>query len=225
VVKDEVIVYSVPHTGTHFVRRFLDALGRESIQFHADSVNLTKVHQAKESLAVVPFRHPYKVLISHFQRNDSLRHLGWQGVMTKVQAHYDFLMRTVDLLDYEVLQMDCLEKDRLGNLARVAKHVGRDENNGQLLLRWASDWPIMGWHKYRYPIPTDIDWGQLDYVLEWTGYDPLDMKDFVHPQGSDNYKVDVHRGGGINMLAPQVVAKGKATVRRPDGSVKLAEVN
>jgi hypothetical protein len=243
--KDKTLVYSVPHSGTHFAMHFLEELGIKTMQFHSQETSLVRAYQCQGIKCVIPFRHPYKVFVSHWERNDTLRALGWEAYMTLLVHHYTFMIQTVDLFDYVTLQVDCPEGERLGQLIRVGQHVGSEpfrlENVSQhgqprpqliagnkateVISKWANEWPIVGWRKYKHPIPDSVEWGRLDAVLEWCGYEPMDMTGYWHREGEETQEVHAYPASGIDLVMPKVEAKGTAVVRRKDGSTVNLEIS
>ena len=168
------IIYSVPGSGTRFLMRLLQNLGKGLKQIHTAGGEPPhpELEQFKLNPVVVPVRHPYDVLDHHWRRAKYDRPEQYLDFVVK---HFEELVEnegrfprlfhfryTVPVEDRRA-QMDALWE-------HLAEHM-EGEKRRAVWYEQADEWPMVG-HAYDYhehgTFPEDKS--RLDFAVEHFGY-------------------------------------------------------
>lgn len=204
----QAVVFSVPHSGTMFTFRFLEAIGFDPRYIHADELGARSfIKNVPQDVPVVaPIRHPYHVYLTHYQRNDSLRRSGPEAVMDYVLAYYDRFDKALNTRNWTAMRVDIMPAKRQPLALVVCEALGGDKTAA---VEWAQDWPIINWSPHEHGIP-NTDWGRLNKWLERFGYEAVDMTEFKQQAGTEQTQKQKMRpvDMGINLPKPEVKGSG-----------------
>ena len=190
---NNVIIYSVPGTGTRFCKNFLEyvlgykQIGLADITTDASSV-YGLIHSSKPNLIelmsimsmnpamkiILPLRDPYLSYITRYCRVTS------STIESTIQDHkkdcienWHGLIETSTRYQPIFLPIDCNENDRLRHLVDIGKYL--DANTPNRIVEFANEWTRVGSQgitvaKSEYVEHGTID-GEiphfLDYAVEW----------------------------------------------------------
>lgn len=230
----QIEVVSVPHSGTHFAMHCVQefSFGESVIrQRHIDVNSASAVIprlQHDGGLIVVPIRHPIRVLMSHYTRNDHMRQLAPYAYVSHVAGYFALLglfVCTAREHGCTVIEIpvDGSTADRalqLGNLAKAVYGYSFDQEvqlAGQLAIRYMAilkEWPIKGWKKWK-EVPDFGSLSPLQQYADYFGYpevNPGELKQFMGAPESEAQKHVAWAGKSADALSPKVIMKGEARV-------------
>ena len=207
---NQPVVFSVPHSGTIFTFKFLEAIGFEPRYIHADELGVRNFAKTVPAGApvIAPVRHPYHVYMTHYQRNDSLRRSGPDMVMDYLLDYYERFDKALAGRAYTALRIDIMPAKRQPLAMVICDVLGGDKDAA---IRWAEAWPVMNWSPHEHGIP-DADWGRLDKWLDRFGYTVEDMTEFKQQEGSEQAQKQKMRPIDMGKHLPRPEIKGSGVI-------------
>lgn len=122
-----IILFSVPHTGTRFAAKFLEAIHAKYRQYHTEATERVEEHidSKYQPKIVFPMRDPLLCWMSHYipyaRSMDINRFDRIKNVAQNVADDYNLLTYIEELTPCVHLRLDT--KDRPKELQKVADHV------------------------------------------------------------------------------------------------------
>lgn len=180
--KDVIMAFSVPHTGTFFLMKWLQILqypalsfdnvinrekSRGYLQLHSNHMLINETWKdfrwPEYHVAVIPLRHPYKCFLSHHQEGVKLE---W------VVMCWATMIEEYDKYESIVLPIDIEEELRPIALRRVAEFL-ECEDYEEALSNYAESWKPINAHDYEAKkiyaetgeMPCDVS--DLDFAVDW----------------------------------------------------------
>lgn len=131
-----ILVKSVPHTGTNFLVKILEAARCHiHIQHYADYRN---IHEVKEDFTISPIRCPWMQWVTHTSRKTQV------GL---IQSWLDFNERFLNDENLMILPIDT--GDRQTHLDVISERIG---------VQFKTDWMPVGGKKREELIIPDLSW-------------------------------------------------------------------
>lgn len=179
----DIVVYTVPHTGTNFTGKFLEEIGIESGEgwwrshsprIHPDDMSGGQRFM-EDIVRDIPFlvgtaRDPYLTAISYFGRS---RHANISLVQWSFQNYFNMIQSR----DHFILDIGCREADRYEHLCELTDYLKVTHNNDVVKAfaeRWepenASENPAKDAYLADGTLPrpgAGESWDLLDEAVEW----------------------------------------------------------
>lgn len=139
------VLYTVPHTGTNFVAKFLDEIGldpgNDFWRIHAyripdDEVSAGQLMMEQKVLdadkAIVTARDPYLSAIRYFHQSSraNLIHLNWS---------WGRFFNVINSRDYYLVDIGCRKEDRLEMMNGLLSYLGY-ECDADIVEKFVSEW-------------------------------------------------------------------------------------
>ena len=155
-----VIVFSVPHTGTRFLWKYLEHIDCVYRHYHTDKEAVDELFYEEGSKLIIPMRDPLLNFISHCSRNPKVKP---KDILKSVVDHWQILGSQESIFNYVHFRLDA--EDQQGEFKKIADFVGKEHKEMQ--------WQVVGLIRNR---PSDyslwkrlqVKWGKVfsDKVLE-----------------------------------------------------------
>jgi hypothetical protein len=173
----KVGIYTVPHTGTNFVMRYLDCLGlypeavsapRNYHQRHA-GYTIKDWDSFSKLKCIVTARDPYLSAI-RFLRDDK------PNAVEQCAEHWNVFFDTYRTLDHFIVDLAIRDEERLEHLIQAAEFVGIDTTQHiDNIEGYADSWQPANSRnsgmKTRYietgELPEGHNWSLLDDAVNW----------------------------------------------------------
>ena len=173
-----IVIYTVPHTGTNFVRKFLDTLETTEniIRIHAthlDDTEMVSQHHltqlrilASSSPTIITARDPYLSAIRFLKRE--------HRKMTFLKKRWDRFFKTVPTMNYHIIDIGVKEEDRYTHLCQAADFL-KIKYSEQKVRAFADAWKPVNETtsdaKTKYLDTGELskfhDWSLLDDAVSW----------------------------------------------------------
>jgi hypothetical protein len=174
-----VILYTVPHSGTNFVEKFLNTLGitESIIRIHVTQLDDAKIIESQHHLTqlemlasskptIITARDPYLSAIRLLQRE--------HRTMTLLKKRWDRFFKTIPTMNYHIIDIGVKEEDRYTHLCQAADFL-KVKYSEQKVRAFADEWKpeneTTSDAKTKYletgELPEFYDWSLLDEAVEW----------------------------------------------------------
>jgi len=193
----ETVIFTVPHTGTHFIAEFLTVLGMKS---HVNNTSLVpankfcRIHSYRTTIKDVPGGYYSKLLNSkvivaaRIPYMTVFRRIAQENSIHTVDTHaerWNCFLDVLPELDHVVLDITCREEEKYIQLVNIAKHVNQySPDKEQLIQAYADAWKPQNVSDTVYKkefletgaLPEGHNWSRFDRAVEW--YKSLPTNDF-----------------------------------------------
>lgn len=157
------IIYTVPHSGTHFISTFLESLGmKQEVDYRIAHAQYNKPREFDgfyESKFIVTLREP-RLTAETELANTPPR--GQQIMLNNFVKCWDAFIEMLPKIDY--CMVDLNTTDRYEQLHKAALHFGL--TNDVLIKKYAESWSIINSKDRIYPL-SNLDYSGLNDAVDW----------------------------------------------------------
>lgn len=184
----DIVLYTIPHSGTRFTLTYLERLGFRRWNQNLDNLRrITNVgvlfyqqhtgpwlgqqisdpeYHLENKKVIITVRHPHLVLKSFLARGKTLE--------TNI-ACWKSLLEWLPKIDHCIFDIGCAENRRFRQMYRLMEHIGQ---NNLDTYRITKDY-VDEWEPLNVTPNSDIevtDYSELDFAVEW--YESLPSNDY-----------------------------------------------
>lgn len=177
-----IVIYTVPHTGTNFVKKFLETLGTpksEYIRIHATQLDDAKIILSPHHLTqlemlasskptIITARDPYLSAIRLLNRHGS------DHTITLLKRRWDRFFKTIPTMNCHIIDIGVREEDRYTHLCQAADFLKvkySEQNIRAFADAWKPENETTSDAKTKYletgKLSEFYDWSLLDEAVSW----------------------------------------------------------
>lgn len=192
----DIVLYTVPHSGTRFTMEYFRHLGFDAynpgfddpiprdgkILFTQQHAGILHKSDLREDVlyankVIVTVTHPYRNFISFLGRPNK--------TFDMLVECWDDMLDTLGDIDYYVFDINCCNSERFEHLYGMIRHVGLDNDSRlDLTQKFVDDWPTVAANESKFKddylrdgtLPAGYDYNELYRAVRW--YEKLPTNDY-----------------------------------------------